>query len=26
VRAVVRSGGTEIASAPIRIGRLPPFG
>jgi plastocyanin len=26
VRAVVRTGGTEIASAPIRIGRLPAFG
>ena len=26
VRAVVRTGGTDVASAAIRIGRLPPFG
>lgn len=26
IRAVVRTGGTDIASAAVRIGRLPPFG
>ena len=26
IRAVVRTGGTEIASPAVRIGRLPPFG